>query len=93
MAPADMLKLLNTYFFWACLFVFPAYVLLRLVAARIYAAARHPKSFVSLDRADHLLTRPEDAEYAAEVIAAWAGRYLGVAPDAQRAQLANGAKA
>ncbi|TMH05795.1 MAG: alpha/beta fold hydrolase [Betaproteobacteria bacterium] len=45
-------------------------------AAAIFQAARHPKSFVSLDDADHLLTRPADAEYAAEVIAAWASRYL-----------------
>ncbi len=45
-------------------------------AARIFTAARHPKSFVSLDRADHLLTAPEDAAYAADVIAAWASRYL-----------------
>jgi putative redox protein len=49
-------------------------------AARIYAAARHPKSFVSLDHADHLLTRPEDAAYVARVIAAWASRYLPADP-------------
>jgi len=45
-------------------------------AGRIFASAKHPKSFVSLDDADHLLTRAEDADYAAGVIAAWAGRYL-----------------
>ena len=45
-------------------------------ASRIFLAARHPKSFVSLDDADHLLTRPGDAAYAARVIAAWAERYL-----------------
>lgn len=45
-------------------------------AEDIYRAARHPKSFVSLDDADHLLTSPADAEYAATVIAAWAGRFL-----------------
>lgn len=45
-------------------------------AARIYAAAKHPKSFVSLDSADHLVSRREDAMYAAEVIGAWASRYL-----------------
>ena len=39
-------------------------------------AARHPKSFISLAGADHLLTRAEDARYAAAVIAAWAQRYL-----------------
>ena len=46
-------------------------------AARIYTAARHPKSFVSLDGSDHLLTRPSDAAYVADIIAAWAVRYLG----------------
>ena len=46
-------------------------------AARIFQAARHPKSFVSLDDADHLLTRAADSAYAAEVIAAWATRYVG----------------
>ena len=45
-------------------------------ASRIFQAARHPKSFVSLDAADHLLTRRADASYAAEVLAAWAGRFL-----------------
>ena len=45
-------------------------------AARIYAAAKHPKSFVSLDRADHLLSNPEDSRYVAEVLSAWASRYL-----------------
>ncbi|RYG91895.1 OsmC family protein [Loktanella sp. IMCC34160] len=51
-------------------------------AAQIFAAARHPKSFVTLDDADHLLSRAEDAEYVAEVIAAWAGRYLDLRPPA-----------
>ena len=45
-------------------------------AASIFQAARHPKSFVSLDHADHLLSSVVDAEYAASVIGAWAGRYL-----------------
>lgn len=45
-------------------------------AAAIFGAARHPKSFVSLAGADHLLTDPADAEYAADVIAVWAARYL-----------------
>jgi putative redox protein len=49
-------------------------------AARIFLAAKHPKSFVSLDDADHLLSRAEDARYAAEVIAAWASRYVEDAP-------------
>ncbi len=45
-------------------------------AAHIFTAARHPKSFVSLDDADHLLTRRADAGYVAQVLAAWASRYL-----------------
>ena len=45
-------------------------------AGEIFAAARHPKSFVALPGADHLLSDPADALYAARVIAAWAGRYL-----------------
>ncbi|QUD86848.1 bifunctional alpha/beta hydrolase/OsmC family protein [Phenylobacterium montanum] len=50
-------------------------------AQQIFLAARHPKSYVSLDSADHLLTRSVDSEYAAEVIAAWASRYLIPAPE------------
>jgi putative redox protein len=50
-------------------------------ASKIFLAARHPKSFISLDAADHLLTRGEDADYAATVIAAWAGKYLPMAAD------------
>lgn len=45
-------------------------------AEKIYQAALHPKSFVSLDDADHLLSNARDAEYAAGVIAAWASRYI-----------------
>lgn len=45
-------------------------------AAAIFTAAKHPKSFVTLDQADHLVRRSEDAEYSAGVIAAWAKRYL-----------------
>lgn len=45
-------------------------------ATRIFLAAKHPKSFVTLDDADHLVTRASDADYAAEVIASWAGKYL-----------------
>ena len=44
-------------------------------ARRIYEAARHPKSFVCLDGADHMLTDRADAYYVAEVISAWANRY------------------
>lgn len=49
-------------------------------ASKIFTAARHPKSFVSLDTADHLLRDTGDAHYAAMVIAAWAGRYIGAEP-------------
>jgi uncharacterized OsmC-like protein/pimeloyl-ACP methyl ester carboxylesterase len=45
-------------------------------AGIIFAAAKHPKSFVSLDDADHLLSRAEDALYVADVLAAWASRYI-----------------
>lgn len=44
-------------------------------AAYIYQWAKHPKSFVSLDDADHLLTRSQDAQFVADLIAAWAPRY------------------
>jgi len=44
-------------------------------AEKIYQAAVHPKSFVSLDNADHLLTKKADAQYASDIIAAWANRY------------------
>ena len=45
-------------------------------ARRIFEAAKHSKSFIALDGADHLLSRREDGLYAAEVIAAWASRYV-----------------
>ncbi|HTH43764.1 MAG TPA: alpha/beta hydrolase [Oxalicibacterium sp.] len=51
-------------------------------ATHIFAAARHPKSFVSLDDADHLLTRQADADNVAGLITAWASRYLPAAGDA-----------
>lgn len=53
-------------------------------ASRIFLAARHPKSFVSLDDADHLLTRRADARYVGAVLAAWATRYLPVTSSASR---------
>src|SRR3981081_826048 len=49
-------------------------------ASRIFAAARHPKSFVSLAAPDPLLSRRSDAAYVANVIAAWIERYLDMAP-------------
>ena len=45
-------------------------------ASALFTTAKHPKSFVSLDKADHLLTRNEDSLYAGHVLAAWATRYL-----------------
>ena len=45
-------------------------------AEKIYRQAKHPKSFVSLDKADHLLSRAEDADYVGSTIAAWASRYI-----------------
>jgi putative redox protein len=45
-------------------------------ALDIFTAAKHPKSFISLDDADHLLTRRSDAVYVANVIAAWSERYI-----------------
>lgn len=45
-------------------------------AATIYQAAKHPKSFISLDKADHLLTSAVDAEYVADTLVAWSSRYL-----------------
>ena len=45
-------------------------------ATDIFVAAKHPKSFVSLDDADHLLTRKKDAVYVANVLSAWASRFI-----------------
>jgi putative redox protein len=51
-------------------------------ASALFSAAKHPKSFVSLDTADHLLSRNEDSAYAGHLLAAWASRYLPAAnPD------------
>lgn len=47
-------------------------------AEELYEAARHPKSFVSLNEADHLLMKEKDSVYAGEVIAAWALRYIKI---------------
>ncbi|MCK1722109.1 bifunctional alpha/beta hydrolase/OsmC family protein [Bradyrhizobium sp. 141] len=56
-------------------------------ATKIFVAAKHSKSFVSLDHADHLLTKPADALYAADVIAAWASRYIDTAKPAKAMDL------
>jgi len=52
-------------------------------ASALFVAAKHPKSFVSLDTADHLLSREADSRYAGHVLASWASRYLpeATAPD------------
>ncbi len=60
-------------------------------ARLIYEQALHPKSFVSLDGADHLLGRETDARYAAGIIAAWASRYLPEAPESPKTPEQTGA--
>lgn len=50
-------------------------------ASALFQAARHPKSFISLEGADHLLLKEQDAKFAASVIAGWAGRYLPLRED------------
>ncbi len=57
-------------------------------ASELFAAAKHPKSFISLDGADHLLSRREDAVYVAETLSAWVSRYLAMpAPTKESAAL------
>lgn len=56
-------------------------------ASGIFQAARHPKSFVSLDKANHLLTDEADSDYAAAMITVWAGRYIHAAEEAARPPL------
>jgi putative redox protein len=55
-------------------------------ASAIFLAAKHPKSFVSLDDADHLLTRRADGQYVGAVLAAWASRYLPTLAEADRGE-------
>jgi putative redox protein len=50
-------------------------------AARLYETARHPKNFVALDGADHLLTERRDAQFVAQMTATWASRYLATTAD------------
>jgi len=59
-------------------------------ATQIFTAAKHPKSFVTLDKADHLISDPADAEYTAEVIAAWAARYLDLPAPAPKPRTPEG---
>ena len=62
-------------------------------ATRIYSAAKHPKTFVSLDNADHLLTRSEDSHFVASMLAAWAARYIDVEPEPEEPKVERGAVA
>jgi uncharacterized OsmC-like protein len=55
-------------------------------ASHIFTTAKHPKSFISLAGADHLLSHSSDAVYVAHVVAAWAERYLDMAADAGATQ-------
>jgi putative redox protein len=59
-------------------------------ASQLFAAAKHPKSFVSLDKADHLLTNETDSRYAGGVIAAWAARYIPQTEDPALAPIPEG---
>jgi len=58
-------------------------------AEKIYKAAKHPKSFVSLDTADHLLSKSIDSEYVAQTISGWASRYIPAA-DTSRPNVTEG---
>ncbi len=58
-------------------------------AERIYKAAHHPKSFISLDNANHLLTKAQDAEYVANLISSWSSRFLP-SPGEDRPNVAKG---
>jgi len=58
-------------------------------AQKLYHAAKHPKSFVSLDGADHLISKREDARYAARVISAWGSRYLAIEPKKEEREFLN----
>jgi len=58
-------------------------------AAEIFSQAMHPKSFITLDKADHLLTNEADAAYVGSMTAAWASRYLAAAGEAVEATVAS----
>ncbi len=62
-------------------------------AAKIYTAAKHPKSFISLDQADHLLSNKYDSEYVGATLAAWAERYIGLsATEAEKGESSTASK-
>ena len=56
-------------------------------AATLYKAAHHPKSFITLDGADHFLSSPSDSLYAGNLIASWVQRYVTLAPDTLRTHM------
>ena len=58
-------------------------------AEKIYSSVKHPKSFISLDKADHFLSKKSDAEYAATVISSWADKYIKKENNAPHALLAD----
>lgn len=55
-------------------------------AAKIYHAAHHPKSFVTLDHADHMLMNKDDAYYTGNVISSWVKRYISTTDDESKLQ-------
>lgn len=59
-------------------------------AEAIYMASKHPKSFISLDNADHLLSKTRDAEYAATAISGWASKYVDPHPETETEAVQNG---
>lgn len=74
----DVLKVVSEFRKPLLIFHSPADAVVSIDEARaIYQAAKHPKSFISLDQANHLLTKKEDAIYVARVLSAWASRYVG----------------
>jgi len=59
-------------------------------AQQIFTAAKHPKSFISLDDADHMVSRRDDARYAGMVLAAWAARYMPASASVAETQTGSG---
>jgi len=59
-------------------------------AEKIFIAARHPKSFVSLDSADHLLSKKTDADYVATTVSAWASRYVSDTEKSEKTNVQSG---
>ncbi|MBI3701476.1 MAG: OsmC family protein [Afipia sp.] len=59
-------------------------------ATRIFVAAKHPKNFISLAGADHLLTQKRDAAFVADMVASWATRYLDMPPETEVPEMTDG---